>query len=274
MIYVNFLSLVEDETDNDKLCSIHGVSFLITLDDGYKLLFDTGQKDVFIRNSKILSADPFSSDVCVISHNHYDHSGGLIHLINGSFNSPIYVHEKFLVDRFSIRNGKLVSSVGIDSKLLDYKKLVMVKDSITKIHENVYILANVNLENDFEAISKNFVVKKGDDFIQDNFEDEISLIIDSEKGLIIISGCSHRGMINILNSVKRFFDKNIYAFIGGTHLIGSSDFRLSQTVKKLNNFDLKILGACHCTGDKAMKLLSKEFKDSFVRIKTGTYLTF
>ena len=272
---MNFLSLVEDETDNDKLLPIHGVSFLITLDDGYKILFDTAQKDIFIKNSKILSTDPFSSNVCVISHNHYDHSGGLIHLINGAFNSPIYVHEKFLVDRFSIRNGKPISSVGIDSTaLLDYKKLVMIKESITKIHENVYILANVNLENDFETISKNFVIKRDDNFIQDNFEDEISLIIDSERGLIIISGCSHKGMINILNSAKRFFDKDIYAFIGGTHLIGSSDFRLNKTVNELNKFDLKILGACHCTGDKAMKLLSKEFKDSFVRIKTGTYLTF
>jgi 7,8-dihydropterin-6-yl-methyl-4-(beta-D-ribofuranosyl)aminobenzene 5'-phosphate synthase len=271
---MNFLSLVEDETDNDKLYSVHGVSFLITLNNGYKILFDTAQKDIFMKNSKILSVDPLSSDACVISHNHYDHSGGLSYLIHNGFNSPIYVHEKFFVDRFSIRNDKPVSSVGIDSKLLDYEKLVMIKDSITKIHENVYILANVNIENDFETISKNFVVKRGNDFIQDNFEDEISLIIDSEKGLIIISGCSHRGMINILNTAKKSFDKDVYAFIGGTHLIGSSDFRLNRTVEELNKFDLKILGACHCTGDKAMKLLSKQFQNSFVRVKTGTYFTF
>ncbi len=268
-------TLVEDESLNNNLRSIHGVSFFIESDDGFKVLFDTGQKDIFLQNAKKLSINPLEANLCMISHNHYDHSGGLSYLLKQGFSNPVYLHENFFVDRYSIKNGQIVPSVGITSNEIEgFKNIKFIKNNLTKVHNNIYILSNVNFTNDFEKINPNFVVKKDDSVIQDTFKDEISMIIESEKGLIVISGCSHRGIINILTEVKKHFNKNIYAFVGGTHLIGADKIRLEKTVGNLKYFNLSVLGACHCTGETGMSILSQNFEKSFIRVKTGTCIDF
>ncbi len=205
--------LVEDRSDNEFLDAIHGVSFFIELNDGYTILFDTGQKDLFLRNASKLNIQPLKSNICVISHNHYDHSGGLNYLIEKDYSNPIYIHKRFFDRKFSLKNNALALATGISKE--NSNNFVYVDSDIFEVRDGLYILSNVEFTNDFEKIPSNFVIKNDDKIVQDTFKDEISLVLKTSKGLVIVSGCSHRGIINILTSVKKRFNEEIYAFIGG-----------------------------------------------------------
>jgi 7,8-dihydropterin-6-yl-methyl-4-(beta-D-ribofuranosyl)aminobenzene 5'-phosphate synthase len=268
--------LLEDSSDNPMLQPIHGVSFFIELSNGYKILFDTGQRDIFIKNAEKLSLNILSANMCVISHNHYDHAGGLKSLLKAGYSSQIYLHNTFFREKFSVKNKDRVLSTGADGILLQtYKNISFVSESVTEIEKDVFILTNIPFANSFETISNKFLIKKDNNFFQDKFDDELVIAVRTSKGIVVISGCSHRGMINILNFARDYFKSDhIIAFVGGTHLLDASNFRLNKTKDSLSNMNLSTLAACHCTGDKGMSFFSRYFPKSFIRIKTGSVLNF
>ncbi len=268
--------LLEDDTNNSDLEPIHGVSFFIETDDNYKILFDTGQKDLFLRNAETLSLEPLKSNVCIISHNHYDHAGGLQELLERGYLSPVYLHNTFFRRKFSIKNGNKVLSIGAEKdSLLKYNNISMISETVTEIENNIFIFANIPFTNSFESIDENFLIEKEGTLLHDEFDDELVLAIKTQKGIVVISGCSHRGIINILDFIESYFKgERIFAFVGGTHLLDASDYRLEKTKISLTSIDPSVLAACHCTGKRGISFLSEHFPRSFVRIKTGSILNF
>ena len=106
---------------------------------------------------------------------------------------------------------------------------------------------------------------------QDEVNDDLSLFIDTDKGLIVILGCAHRGVINILRHAKKLAgEKDIYAVIGGAHLFRASDNHVSMVIESLREMGIKKLGMSHCTGFRAASLISQEFKDVFLINNAGT----
>ncbi|MGO1712962.1 MAG: MBL fold metallo-hydrolase [Senegalia sp. (in: firmicutes)] len=214
-------TLIENKaSDRENLNIEYGLSLYIEL-DGKKILFDTGQSGDFIDNSEKLNIDLKELDYIIISHGHFDHSGGLKRLIKEiNPNIELYLGDGFFNEKYNLRksgdyeytgnpfNKEFLKEYNIATKYID-------KD-ITKITENLFIFSNFNRNEEFENVNEKMYVKKDGKYKKDNFKDEISIAIKTNKGLLVIVGCSHVGIVNILDTIIQRMDMNIHALIGGT----------------------------------------------------------
>ena len=270
-------TLIENNSDiNNVLINEHGFSLYIEINEK-KILFDTGQSGDFIKNAEKLKINLKDLDYVVLSHGHYDHSGGfgeLVQNINKSFQLIVgngFFNEKYkLIEREQYKfNGnsfdeEFISQNNISTKYID-------KD-LFNITEDVMIFSNFERKNDFELLNKKFYIKKNDKYVFDEFSDEIVLGIKHEKGLVIIVGCSHVGLVNILETIINRTGIPIYAVIGGSHLIEADELRLNKTINYLKERNINILRLSHCTGDRAVKKLQSEFGKRFIYNHTGNIL--
>ena len=139
-----------------------------------------------------------------------------------------------------------------------------------KISENILTTGEVEVSNSYEKIDPALHVQEGDQYVPDRVADDMSVIIKTDIGLIVLLGCAHRGIINnITHSQKITGIDRIYAVIGGTHLVSAGPEQMSETVKALKGLNIKKLGASHCTGPKAAAVLANEFGDTFFFNNTG-----
>lgn len=276
---VKITTLIENNPDkNNKLCNEHGLSLYIEINDK-KILFDTGQSGDFIKNAKKLNFDLSDVDCIVLSHGHYDHSGGFRNVVE-SINKSIklivgtgFFNEKYkLIEKEKYKfNGN-----SFDEKFVMENNISLqyINQDIFDLTEDVMLFSNFARNNDFEIINKKFYVKEYDRYILDDFSDEIVLGVKHEKGLVLVLGCSHVGIVNILETITKRTGMTIYAVIGGSHLIEADELRLSNTINYLKEKNINTLRLSHCTGDIAVKRLKEEFPDKFIYNNTGNIIEF
>ena len=121
----------------------------------------------------------------------------------------------------------------------------------------------------YEKRNSRFYIKENDTYLPDDFDDEISLGIITQKGLVVIVGCSHIGVVNILKTISKKMDMPIYALVGGTHLIEADESRTAQTIKAFRQMDIRLLAVSHCTGKEGIRLISEQMKEQFFFNNTG-----
>ncbi len=261
----------------------HGLSILIE-DGNTKVLFDTGNSpEVLKKNMEILNG--FEGLRCVVlSHGHDDHTGGLPYIIDNS-SADILMHEKALLSKYVLRNGEMQfigtqkeydtknSYLQINDQETKYVSKIKFISKTTEIAPNIFIFPEISLNYDFEEINPSFFIKENGKFSRDNFEDEIVLVIKTDQGLVVLSGCAHRGIVNTVSYVAEYFNENIYAVIGGTHLVSASENRLTKTVNELQKFDPNYLIFGHCNGFDALCRFKKEFKNKFQMLESGKEMT-
>lgn len=252
----------------------HGLSILIENGDS-KVLFDTGRSpEVLKHNMEQLNGFKNLKHV-VLSHGHDDHTGGLSQVLNNS--SPnIYLHKTAILPKYVMRNDNMefigISKISYaDTKDKEKKlqpKLKLISKTI-EIEPNIFIFAEISFFNDFEELDPSFFIEKNDNFLHDNFEDELVLVIKTQEGLVILSGCGHKGIVNTVSSVAKYFNENVYAVIGGTHLITANEDRIESTITELEKFDPKYLIFGHCTGFDALCKFKNRFKNKFQILESG-----
>jgi 7,8-dihydropterin-6-yl-methyl-4-(beta-D-ribofuranosyl)aminobenzene 5'-phosphate synthase len=143
-------------------------------------------------------------------------------------------------------------------------------DEFTEIYPRVFLTGEVPRVNDFEDVGGSFYIDEGDKLMPDNIIDDMSMVVDHPEGLIIISGCAHAGIINIIEHARlKTGQDKVLAFIGGTHLIMASEERLTKTVAALREFDVQQVIACHCTGFNALVRLRNELGDRLIKGETA-----
>lgn len=243
---IKVTSVVEDTSFRHGLWATHGISFLIE-SGGQKILFDAGESpEVLSHNLKVLKINPRQLDCLVISHGHVDHIGGLANFLPYLSTQPIYIPENAL-DDYS------------DSYFYEYSNLPLFTESYEPAKVKPKILAYKNLKKVGRPIEiyPNFwltglISKKG--------IKEQSLVIDSSKGSIIITGCSHPGIENIITTAQQITNnKKLYALIGGLHLKKSNKKEIEDVVSLLKNQNLKTIAPCHCTGYGAVQMIKNAF---------------
>jgi 7,8-dihydropterin-6-yl-methyl-4-(beta-D-ribofuranosyl)aminobenzene 5'-phosphate synthase len=249
----------------------HGLSILIEKGD-FKILFDTGKSpEVLNHNMQQLNGFKELKHV-VISHGHEDHIGGLPQILNNS-STNIYLHKSAILPKYILRNGNM-EFIGISKILCEdiEKKLQPKIELISKtieIEPDIFIFSEISFLNDFEELDPSFFIEKNGNFLHDRFEDELVLVIKTREGLVILSGCGHKGIVNTVSSVAKYFNENIYAVIGGTHLITANDDLIESTINGLEIFDPKYLILGHCTGFDALCTFKNRFKNKFQILESG-----
>lgn len=265
---LHITTLIENNEANIKgLCFEHGLSLYLEF-KGLKLLFDTGQSGDFIDNAHKLNINLDDLDYVLMSHGHYDHSGGFKKLMPLlSKQTKIVIAEDFfrhkckdLYDGSYKQNGNSFSLADIKDCDLE---TILIHDDLTKLNDDIYIIKNFKQTNDYEIIPSKFKIYENGQYICDDFRDEIALAIKTSKGLVVIVGCSHRGIVNILSDIQTKLDLPIIGLIGGTHLVEADESRIAKTIAYLDNLDLDFIAFSHCTGP-AITTLKEHFKDKFI----------
>jgi 7,8-dihydropterin-6-yl-methyl-4-(beta-D-ribofuranosyl)aminobenzene 5'-phosphate synthase len=277
---------IGEEIPTDTLLAEHGLCLLVKVQQGaekHTIMLDTGYNSMSVlHNMDILAVDPNELEAIVLSHAHMDHTGAL-HAILGKISKPIplVVHpDAFLYPRF------LEEKDG--SKKRFPRTLVRndFKQRNVKIHESkaptpildgaILVTGEVERTTAFEKGMPGALVERDGSLEPDPIKDDQSLVINlKEKGLVIITGCSHAGIVNTILYAKKLTGiEKVYAVLGGFHLSGAFFEKiLEKTIDELKALSPAVVVPMHCTGRKAMELLSREFPASFVLNSVGSKIT-
>ena len=259
-----------------KLIGEHGLSFLIET-RGHRLLFDTGQYLALENNTRVLDIRLAGIDSVVLSHGHYDHTGGLPHLLNCDSGFSLYAHPDVFARKLMKRKGRY-REVGIPIRKKDLVKngvKLVLGSAPMEITSGILTTGEIPLESELESVAGGFFIDKNGRKIPDSLVDDLALILKTGKGPVVVLGCSHRGVINTLSQVRKIIgEKSIYAVIGGLHLVKTDGKRLEAIIKHLKRFDLQKIVVGHCTGNHAIQALYHQFRDRVILNTVGNVITF
>lgn len=258
-------NLMDNNKRNDYFKSEHGLSFLIEFDN-MKLVFDTGQSGDFLTNASLLDKDLSDIDALVLSHNHYDHTGGVLSLAQKIDSLKIYTGKNFFSEKGKIVEGKFfyIGSPFKEEDLHKYHCKFSVIEHSTFISENIELIPSVISKKD-----TNFVIKEGDDYRPDYFTEEIIILLHTSNGIALITGCSHNGIFNIIDNVKeKYPNKEIQLILGGFHLSKLDDDILKVKNKELLDYGILYIGISHCTGTRILDFSDHKSLFPFV---SGSY---
>jgi len=245
----------------------HGVSYYIEIVNGSKIesvLFDTGSSYVPIKyNASISHIDLSKLNSIVISHCHYDHTGGLYDAIN-EFGKNVFAHPSIFRENFYLPYRYIGMPKDFKQEVMTYKNLILVKEPL-KISEYITMTGEVPRKNDLEIPVDMFTIENGK-VVKDLMLDDNSLFIDLGDSIFLISGCSHAGIVNIKNYVEELSGKDVNYILGGLHLLNASKEKIDFTIKNLEGVEL-FLG--HCTGENAIQRMKDKFGEKVKRIHSG-----
>ncbi|MFP4153795.1 MAG: MBL fold metallo-hydrolase [Alkalispirochaeta sp.] len=271
-------TLIEDRPGSDsRLKTEHGVSFLIERDDT-TVLFDTGQSGLFLSNAGHLGKDLATVDHVVISHGHYDHTDGFPYLVDAiPAKYTLHVHRDLFHPKYAAENGNL-RYIGPSwdegwARMQGFPVEPVSGNGCT-IAPGIHIVTGFERTHPLEVANPRFVVHRpgtvGTEI--DDFHDEVSLVIEVDGGIVVLVGCSHPGIMNMISTITTRYNAPILAILGGTHLIEAKGERLDEAVTFLSENETIRLGLSHCTGDEAMSRLEKAAQ-RFYRNNTGSVLS-
>ncbi|MFW6149808.1 MAG: MBL fold metallo-hydrolase [Atribacterota bacterium] len=250
----------------------HGWAVYLETEHG-NFLFDTGQGKALINNAQYFGKDLSSIKGIMISHHHGDHTGGLLPVVELIGNVKVYSHPDIFKKSYNLR-GKTERYIGIPHrqvKLESNGAEFVFNSNFEEITPDMMITGEIPRKTDFEKGDKNQVIKSEKSFVKDPISDDQTLVFNTNKGLFIILGCSHSGIINILNYIiEKTGEKHIHTIIGGTHLGPANAEVREKSIQALKKFDIERIGVSHCTGLEVSARLLSEFGERFFFCNVGT----
>lgn len=241
--------LTENTSAFDYIGAEHGLSLFIETSK-HLILFDFGQSRLFSTNAEKLGIDLSKIDIAILSHGHYDHGGGLAEFLKINKNAPVYLSSHAFEPHY---NGTK-KYIGLDTSLSESDRLCFVNNE-TKIGDGLTLYTCNEREKEFDLGSFGLNTVENGDFIPDDFRHEQYLLIEDEGKKVLISGCSHKGILNI----AKWFRADI--IIGGFHFSKLPlDEKLEGYAQYLDGFKTEY-HTCHCTGEKQFDFMKKHMKN-------------
>ena len=258
----------------------HGISLLlegVRGEDAKRILVDVGQNSkALLSNMRIMNVSPSATDAIVLTHCHYDHTQGIVTMLKeiGKGDIPVIAHPDifrlhFLTEPY-IRHVGIIQSDSREEIEKADGSLFLTKDPLT-LMPGITTTGEVKRQVEFEEVGIELKTIENGKIRDDTMLDDISVVANvKEKGLVIVTGCSHAGIVNIVKqAIELTGCDKIEGIIGGLHLIDASDTRIKRTVEELSKLNLAWICAGHCTGFKAQVELYLAFKERFSPLHTG-----
>jgi len=244
----------------------HGFAALIEPTGGEPLLFDTGQGATLLHNARRMNKDLATVRRVAISHGHYDHAGGLLPLLQQCGPKTVYAHPDLFTPRYRVKDNGESISIGMpqDRAVLEAAGACFDHSSaFREIAPDMFLTGGVPRSTSFEIGDQGLYRDCGGQEL-DNTPDDQSLVLATAKGLVIILGCCHAGLVNTLDHVADMTGRrDIHAIIGGTHLGFCGEEQLERTIAFIKTLGVKKLAASHCTGFAAAARMSWEMRREF-----------
>ena len=245
--------LMENNSIGRGLKSEHGLCLYVETRK-HRLLVDTGASDAFLYNAKRMQVNIKDVDTVFLSHGHYDHAGGIMAFAEENSEAKVYISKKADGEYY---HGERY--IGIDKDITKLANVVKVEGSL-KIDDELEIFSGVTGRRCFPNGNKILSVKQGDELIEDDFSHEQYLVIHDTDGDILISGCAHNGVLNILDRYREIFNRDPKMIISGFHMMKAGEYTdeerntIIKTAEELRKTDI-FLYTGHCTGDAAIEIM-------------------
>lgn len=249
----------------------HGLSFYIETQQ-HKLLMDFGSSDLLLKNSAILGIDLKQVDTCILSHGHYDHAGGILPFSTVNSTANIYLTSTAGGDYYNLSH-EYEKYIGIDKEILNLKQCVFVDGDI-RIDDELFLFTNITGQK--YPAKGNFHLKEkiNGKFVQDTFRHEQCLVLSQGNQKILLSGCAHNGIINILDRYFEVFDSYPDIVISGFHLMQKTEYShddlaniqaIAQELVKTGS----LFYTGHCTGEEAFPILKEIMGEKLQHLHSG-----
>jgi len=249
-------SLIENTSSKD-LPTEHGLSLHILLQDGSTILFDMGQSELFWQNALRLGIDLKDVDMAVVSHGHYDHGGGLETFLQYNTKAPVYLHQDAFQPHYSLRDEGL-TYIGLDPSLAYHQRLVLC-DDITRINSHLTLFADVRGDCCYPYGNRLLFGPNRNE--NDTFCHEQNLLIQEGDLSVLIAGCAHRGIVNILRRATELIGHAPTHVLSGMHLQKSGlnptdeTNMIRQLATELMRYSTTKFYTMHCTGTEQFNML-------------------
>jgi 7,8-dihydropterin-6-yl-methyl-4-(beta-D-ribofuranosyl)aminobenzene 5'-phosphate synthase len=251
---MRIINLVENEPGSSGCEAAHGLSFYVET-QAHRFLFDTSPSELVICNAQKLGVDLTAVDTVILSHGHYDHSGGILPFVEINPRAKIYMQSNAGGEYYAFDGeDKGFRYIGIDKKILSLPKVQLLKGD-TKIDDELQLFTVDNRAFPLPSTNKRLRQLCGGQYIQDEFHHEQNLLLTADGKKILFCGCAHNGILNVMETLERKFGKDMLPdlVIGGFHLMKRTEFSEADTVEvteianRLRAYKAHF-ATCHCTG--------------------------
>ena len=262
------LTVICDNHAAEGLLPEHGLAFVLRADEN-KILFDTGSGETLIHNATKLGIDLADITYLVLSHGHYDHTGGIAQVLHLNEHCPLIAHPFVLSERYSRHPDRPVRRISmpfsVQAALQQLSPIRLRCQSVSSmLSNNVGVTGKIPRTSLFEDTGGPFYIDEAGQF-NDAIPDDQALWINTPQGLVIILGCCHAGVVNTLEYIRHLAgESRVAGIIGGLHLLHASPERIEQTLIYLKKLKPDFVYAGHCTGDDVIVTMRENLRDTAV----------
>lgn len=255
----------------------HGLSFLLEGDE--TTLFDTGQGLGVVHNLKMMGKDISSIKRIILSHGHYDHTGGLLPVLKEHGGKiPVHMQPSGFNDKLSLLPSGITVNIGLRAAREEYERhgadFVNVS-GYCRVAESIHALCEVKRPDGWEPWDRMLKAKVSGEVRSDPFNDDLSLLVDTPSGPAVLLGCAHAGMVEILDQMAEASGhKEFHAVIGGTHLGTAPDDYVKRAMDAMDRYSVKVVAVSHCTGFRVACAFAARFGERFVNASVGRVFSF